>query len=205
MKVKRTFLIIIILIIIVAILSNKNIGILLYEMDYKINNDSESLIKLCLKLIETNKYDKKIIYYKKVLDFNEFEQLINDYNLVTETENIAELYDFMLFEYLLAHLKVEQNDIYIKEYARVSNSFINIGEIYQYLMVFISDAETNDEQLEVVLNSLQNAIPTEEGKVIDKIGNLNLQILIYEELGDLESAKSVDKVVQQIFKDLGKE
>lgn len=200
MKLKRTLIIILCIVTVVLVFKNRQFGIFLYETDYRIENDSNSLIKLCLELKDTNEYNKQIIYYKEILDFEEFEKLIVDNDLIQDSETILEIYDYILYKYLLAYLKTQQYELFLNEFNKLNNSFKKVERKYHYLYNIAIDKDISLDGRQTMLKALQN-IDLQKEDFLNKMGNLNTQSMIYEILGDKGAVEKIESRRKRILEE----
>lgn len=178
---------------------NKSLGVFLYETDFKLNKDTESLTKLCFSLSDTDKYNKKIQYYPEMINYDDFSKYIKTYQISRNTDNVERLYDNFLSEYLISYLFTNRYDEFKEKFSLYSSKFRTIGYKYEYLMVTVNNANTSVEQDKVILETLQKIMPSTEQNWAEQMGNLNVQGFIYEKLGNSEQVEKIGKEIEYIL------
>jgi len=176
-------------------MNNKNIRISAREINYKNNSNEEKLSRLCIDLLDTNLYDKKIKYYPELLYTGEFKSISK---IVKPNVNIDNLFDNMQNEYIFSYLYLNHIDEFKEKYVELFHKFKTVGPNYEYILTVINDKQITDKQTKAILEVLQSNLPLIKGDLLNEIGNLNTQSLIYEKLGDFKNQEVVDKQVEDI-------
>lgn len=178
-----------------SVMNNKNIRISAREINYKNNSNEENLSRLCIDLLYTNQYDKKIKYYPRLLYTDEFKSISK---IIKSNVNIDNLFDNMQNEYIFSYLYINNIDEFKEKYVELFPKFKTVGPNYEYILTVINDKQITDKQTKVILEVLQSNLPLIKGDLLNEIGNLNTQSLIYEKLGDFKNQEVVDKQVEDI-------
>lgn len=213
---KRYIIVSVCFVLIISVLFNNDVRRFYHEHDYKTENDTESLARLCLEFIGTDNYEKQVLYYSKVLEREFFMKIIEKYDLLEETKYMVRNYDviyyeepnqddeiislahhIILFEYQVALLKTHKYDTYLEQFKDITDEYSYKRYIFTDLQPIILDEEVKENQLSTVLNALKNQDFSDGQDDYLMIGNLTTQSIIQRELGnDVEADRLLDDIAQ---------
>ncbi len=210
-----------VLILIVIFLLLIIIGVVIYqfripisEYKYKKKPTAANLIELSIKLIETNDYDKMMIYLPMAAELNGFVEISKSNQLFIsenqdETLAAEETYRIIVVESALSYIYAEKYNDFHKVFPKLYNKIILNDAYSNWLTALEEHDKITKEGYENIIKALdENTPPLLEVKpenfveIREYAICLLLKVAAYDNMGDMDTGKELYNQYIQLLKDL---